>query len=282
VEQLCRHSGGQLHHARSSNHAAALLQDAVQSTEQGWQPVDSPVLVSAVDRFIEAGPRLPPEPSRRVAIDAPSRHPDGKWLWVDGSGAPILAIRPIEKGISATWYSGLDRFSLPGSVDQTHAHLSQLLAAAAEQRQPRHRRGFVTRSASGMPQLWWSRLEGDPLSGEVAGGLVGSEETRLQGLAIPGEIGFVAPLPSIAGTTPPSPIWWRQGPHIDAASIPAGGTARRWRSVLGDRTLAPASLGAPVGWLLVLAAASLLSSRVRQEWDRLLQWDTAAEAARSR
>lgn len=282
VEQLCRHSGGQLHHARSSSHAAALLQDAVQSTEQGWQPVESPVLVSAVDRFIEAGPRLPPEPSRRVAIDAPSRHPDGKWLWVDGSGAPILAIRPIGEGISATWYSGLDRFSLAGSVDQTHAHLSQLLAAAAEQRQPPHRRGFVTRTASGMPQLWWSRLEGDPLSGEVTGGPVGSEAMRLRGVATPGENGFVAPLPSITGNTPPSPIWWKQGSHIDAAAIPARGTARRWRSVLGDRTLAPSSLGAPVGWLLVVAAASLLSSRVRQGWDRLLQRDKAVEAARNR
>ncbi|MDE0960392.1 MAG: VWA domain-containing protein [Planctomycetota bacterium] len=282
VELLCRRAGGDLHHARSSSHASALLQEAVQPAEQGWQPVEAPVQVSAVDRFIEAGPRLPPVPIRRVAIDSPSRHPDGKWLWVDGSGSPILAIRPIDKGISATWYSGLDRFSLAGSVAETHAHLSQLLAAAAERRQPRQRKGFITQTASGQSQLWWSRQEDDRLSGEIFIGRVGKEATPLRGVATPGKNGFVAPLPAPPGEAPPAPIWWSQGSHLDAGSIPARGNARSWRAVLGERSLAPAVLGPPVGWLLVLAAASLLSSRVRQGWDRLLQGGTAAEEVQHR
>ncbi|MEE2856745.1 MAG: vWA domain-containing protein [Planctomycetota bacterium] len=283
VTPLSSEAGGEVHRAPDSGHARALLQEAIRPDDLGWQPVEKPLRIASVDPFIDAGPQAPPVPVRRIAVDLSSRAPDGKILWVDGRGAPMLAVRRLGAGISAIWYSGLDSFSLPGAVNRTHAHLSELLAASADRRKEPRRRGLLTRAAGDEIQLMLERLDSDPLSMEISAGPVGAEGTSLLATARPGQEWYSASIPEHWLLGHPRTIWWGPPSHIDAGVTPVRGSNWRWRAALGGADqLAPAPLSPASGWLLLLASLSLFSNRVRRWSDLLPHRDTEAAAVQRR
>ncbi len=283
VSPLSEEAAGEVHRAPDSGHARALLQEAIRPDDLGWQPVEKPLRIASVDQFIDAGPQSPPLPVRRIAVDLSTRDPDGKILWVDGRGAPMLAVKRTGAGISAIWYSGLDSFSLPGAVDRTHAHLSELLAASADRRKEPRRRGLLTRAAGDEIQLMLQRLDSDPISMEISAGPVGTEGSSLLATARPGQTWYSASIPEDWLLGHPQTIWWGPPSHIDAGVTPVRGSSGRWRAALGGADqLAPAPVSPASWWLLLLASVSLVSNRVRRWSDLLPRRDTEAATVQHR
>ncbi len=279
VNPLSREAEGEVHRAPDPGHARALLQEAIRPDDLGWQPVEKPLRIASVDPFIDAGPQAPPVPVRRIAVDLSSRDPDGKILWVDGLGAPMLAVRRIGAGISSIWYSGLDQFSLAGAVHRTHAHISELLAASADRRKEPRRRGFLTQAGGGEILLMLQRLDSDPLSMEISAGPVGADKYSLLATARPGQAWYSASIPGDWHLDHQRAIRWGPPSHIDAGVTPVRGSNWRWHSALGGADpLAPAPVSPASGWLLLLASVSLVSSRVRR-WSDLLPHRDREEAA---
>ncbi len=277
VEILRRTAEGSLHRARNPQQARALLQEVVQPPEQGWQPVRSPVLIASLDEFLDAGPTRPPVPLRRISVEPGSLTADSKYLWVDGQGAPLLAIRSVGDGTSVVWYSGLDEFSLSSSAPEVIAHLSQLVASCADRRKESRRRGFLVQSHDGFHQLALERRDEDPLSVEITMGRIGQEAVILHAQAVPGTGWLVASIPQpaeIAG------CWWRQGRSIDAGVVPARGTPRRWQAILGPGQADAMKLRSPSMLVLMVAILLLLSSRGSRWSDLVPGRETEPAAAR--
>ena len=266
VEILRRSCDGSLHEARSPQHARALLQEITQPQEKGWQAVRSPVLVASLDEFLDAGPLRPPTPLRRVAVESRSIATDSKYLWVDGEGAPLLAIRSIGDGVSGVWYSGLDEFSLSRKAPEVIAQLSQLIAGSADRRKEPRRRGFLVQGLEGQTQLALQRRGEDPLSMNISLGAIGSQLSTLRAEAIPGTDWLVASVPQAARD---AGVWWQQGRSIDAGVVPARGNIRRWHSIIGSGQIEPTVLRPASLFLLLMAILLLLSNR-GSRWSDLL------------
>ncbi|MGE4633042.1 MAG: vWA domain-containing protein, partial [Planctomycetota bacterium] len=271
VEILCGISDGSVHRAHSPQHARALLQEVVQPQEKGWQPVRSPVLVASLDEFLDAGAPRPPVPLRRIAIEAGSIASDSKYLWVDGDGAPLLAIRSIGDGVSVVWYSGLDEFSLSSKAPEMIAQLSQLIAGSADRRKEPRRTGFLVQGQDGQYQLALQRRAEDPLSMAISLGSIGSQLTVLSAEAVPGTNWLVASIPQAQEM---AAAWWQQGRSIDAGVIPARGNLRRWQSIIGSGQIDAFQLGPPSLLLLLVAILLLLSSRGSRWSDLVPRWGT--------
>ncbi len=282
VEILCDSTGGELHVAATPAEAAALLGEAIQPEDEGWQPISPPVLAASLDHFIDAGPRTPPIPRRRLAFDLTTLDVDGTVLWVDGTGGPLLTLLRTGEGVAATWYSGLDNFSLSSRGHDIHAHLSQLLAASADRRKPPRRRGFLTVSDDRQWRLCWQRFDGDPLSASITAGSLSSAGRSLAGEAIPGGQWYQSDLLVRDDLEAASGFWWGQQPQLDATNFPARGSIWAWQQMLGSRRLAPASSAPAPAILLALISLLVVSSRDHPRWDPRRQRDTAVATDRSR
>ncbi|MEC9477360.1 MAG: VWA domain-containing protein [Planctomycetota bacterium] len=267
VDILQESSAGTLHRARSPQHARAILNEVVKPDEKGWQSVRSPVLAASLHEFLDAAPPRPPVPLRRLSIDSTSIASGGKVLWVDGNGAPLLAIRSIGDGISVVWYSGLDEFSLSGKAPQILEHLSQLIAGSADRRKEPRRRGFLVEDQEGQTRLALQRRDDDPLTMNVSLGSIGGELSEFPLKAVPGSGWLVSQTPLASDQ---AGAWWQQGRSIDAGVIPAQGNVRRWRSIIGSGQIETTRLGSPSLLLLLIAMFLLLSSRGNR-WSDLLR-----------